>query len=170
MKKIVQVGNAALRKKAKEVPIKNVRSRTIKQILRDMKETLAKEPDGVGLAAPQIGVSLRIFIVSKKVLKGKDEKKRVRDMVFINPTIVKRSRKKEQLGEGCLSVRAVYGKVKRSSQVTLKALNERGERVTIGSSGLLAQIFQHEIDHLDGILFIDKADAIHTGEKKASNE
>lgn len=79
-------------------------------------------------------------------------------MVFINPVIVKESREKRWMeGEGCLSVRWIYGKVRRSTKVTLKAHNERGELVERGAGGLLAHIFQHEVDHLNGILFIDKA-------------
>jgi peptide deformylase len=157
MAKIVQLGNPVLRKKAKDVPEREVGGAKIKRIIKEMRGALLKEPDGVGLAAPQVGVSLRMFIVSGGIFRKKEETKRPRDMVFINPSIIKRSRKKELLGEGCLSIRGKYGKVKRSLQVTLKALNEKGELVTIGASGLLSQILQHETDHLDGILFIDKA-------------
>ena len=79
------------------------------------------------------------------------------DLVFINPEIVKASKEKKEVDEGCLSVRWLYGKVRRSARVTLRAYNEKGERIERGASGLLAQIFQHEVDHLNGILFTDKA-------------
>ncbi len=127
-----------------------------------MKEALKSQDDGVAIAAPQIGVSKRIFIVSGKALAIADEKKEEsladhRDLVFINPAITKLSQKKAVLEEGCLSVRYLYGKVARSEKATMTALDESGKKFTRGATGLLAQIFQHEVDHLNGILFIDKA-------------
>jgi len=80
-----------------------------------------------------------------------------KDLVFINPKILKLSRDKEWVPEGCLSVRPLFGKTFRSKKATITALNEKGEKITRGASGLLAQIFQHETDHLNGILFIDHA-------------
>ena len=119
-----------------------------------MKEALANEDDGVAIAAPQIGVSLSIFVVSHKVFEHQTDPQ---DEVFINPTITKLSRKKSELEEGCLSVRGVFGKIKRADKATVIAYNEQGEKKTVGGSGLLAQIFQHETDHLKGALFIDNA-------------
>jgi peptide deformylase len=97
-----------------------------------------------------------------KELETEPEKEltKIIDTVYINPQIKKVSRKKRQLDEGCLSVRYLYGKVKRAEKVTLEAYNEKGEKFTKGGSGLLAQIFQHETDHLDGVLFIDKAENV----------
>lgn len=153
MKEIVQQGNTVLRKAAKEVPIKDILGTKIQGILQDMREALKTQDDGVAIAAPQIGVSLRIFVVSPKVsgLKGIE-------FIAINPQIVKTSKKQVwKDGEGCLSVRWLYGEVKRYTNVTITYYNEHGEKQTRGAGGLLAHIFQHEIDHLDGILFIDKA-------------
>jgi peptide deformylase len=116
-----------------------------------MGETLSKEADGVALAAPQVGAPLRLFIVTGKVM-GQDTPK-----VFINPELVKRARKKQEMEEGCLSLRWLYGKVKRSARVTVEAYDEEGKKFSRGAGGLLAQIFQHEIDHLNGRLFIDTA-------------
>jgi peptide deformylase len=79
-----------------------------------------------------------------------------KDLVYINPVITKLSREKKEVDEGCLSVRWIYGKVKRSVRASVKAINENGEPFERGASGILAQIFQHEIDHLHGILFIEK--------------
>jgi peptide deformylase len=79
------------------------------------------------------------------------------DLVFINPEIIKKSKEVKEMEEGCLSVRWLYGKVKRSNKVTVKAIDQTGKEFVMGASSLLAQIFQHEIDHLDGILFTDKA-------------
>ncbi len=122
-----------------------------------MQETLAAISDGVGLAAPQVNVPLQIFIVSKRILKGKD-KELNKDIVCINPKIVKFSKTKKWLdGEGCLSVRWFYGRVLRSTNVSMEYFDEFGQKQTRGAGGLLAHIFQHECDHLQGELFIDKA-------------
>ncbi len=164
-----------LRQVAKEVPLAEIKTTKIKKILREMSESLAGQGDGVAIAAPQIGYSLRIFVVSGKIfsrsfarhreqdLSGRDgiqEEKveeKIKDLVFINPKISKLSRDKEWLPEGCLSVRPLYGKTWRSKKATATAYDENGVKFTRGASGLLAQIYQHETDHLNGILFIDHA-------------
>ena len=89
--------------------------------------------------------------------KSEIEKTKTKDIAFINPTIVKLSREKEQIEEGCLSVRYFYGQVIRSKKAKVRAFDEKGVEFELGGSGLLAQIFQHETDHLNGILFTDKA-------------
>ncbi len=159
MNEIVQDGHKVLREIAKTVDSKDILSAQIQDIIKRMKIALDSQEDGVAIAAPQIGVSLRIFIVSDKVMKLADEnyKSIGRDLVFINPEITKLSRDKQEVEEGCLSVRWKYGKVKRSMKAVVKGYNELGEYIERGASGLLAQIFQHETDHLDGVLFIDKA-------------
>lgn len=158
MKKILQKEDKMLRKVAKEVPLKELRSIKTKKVLKDMSEALASQHDGVAIAAPQIGQSLRIFIISGKVLgETKNKKTPLPDMIFINPKILKLSREKEWLQEGCLSVRPMYGKTYRAKKATISAYDEKGKKFERGASGLLAQIFQHETDHLDGILFIDHA-------------
>ncbi len=153
MKKIVQVGHKTLRAKAKPVALKDISGTRIQKVLADMKEALAREDDGVAIAAPQIAVSLRIFVVSGKVFPKNTDV----DRVFINPTIVNMSQEREWLEEGCLSVRWKYGEISRAEKATVSAYDEHGTQFTLGASGLLAQIFQHEIDHLDGTLFIDNA-------------
>lgn len=156
---IVQYETPVLRGTAKEVSLKDISSKEIQNTIEDMKASMATQKDGVAIAAPQIGVPLRIFVVSDAILKEADPeyKSLGRDLVFINPVITKLSRDKQEMEEGCLSVRWKYGKVKRSIKASIRALNEKGEVVERGASGLLAQIFQHEVDHLNGILFIDKA-------------
>lgn len=152
MNTIIQSPHATLRGIAKEVSISKISSKEIKDTIEKMKELLHGEDDGVAIAAPQIDVPLRIFVVSKKVLpKAKD------DVVFINPVITKLGKKKEMVSEGCLSVRWKYGMVKRSLTATVKALSAEGNEFVMSGKGLLAQIFQHETDHLNGVLFIDKA-------------
>lgn len=158
---IVEKGNIVLETPAKEVPVAEITSKPIQKIISDMKETLDAISDGVGLAAPQVGESLRIFLVSKKILKRNathNKKEDINDLVCINPKIIKFSKTKKWLqGEGCLSVRWYYGKVLRSTHVSLEYYDEKGQKQVRGAGGILAHIFQHECDHLDGELFINKA-------------
>lgn len=167
---IVQNGVPVLRKKAQEVPLSDIGTPKFKKILNDMAVALFSQDDGVAIAAPQIGVSLRIFLVAKAALKmpehveertkmanRKELKEEAGYLTFINPVISKLSRDKAVVDEGCLSVRPLYGKIKRSKKASVKAFDEKGQPFERGASGLLAQIFQHETEHLDGILFIDRA-------------
>ncbi|MBP6857764.1 MAG: peptide deformylase [Candidatus Pacebacteria bacterium] len=149
---IIQSPHATLRSIAKEVSASEIKSKEIKDVVEKMKELLHGEDDGVAIAAPQIDVPLRIFVVSKRALP-----KALEDMVFINPVITKLGKKKEMVSEGCLSVRWKYGMVKRSLTATVRATNMEGNEFVMSGKGLLAQIFQHETDHLNGVLFIDKA-------------
>ncbi len=165
---IVQKGETVLRETARNVLLEEIKAPKIQRIIADMKAALESQADGVAIAAPQIGVPLRIFVVSKRaeiIIKGLEklsdkEKSQLIDPVYINPEIKKLSRTKARLDEGCLSVRYLYGKVERSEKATVTAYDENGKKFTQGGSGLLAQIFQHETDHLNGILFTDKADDI----------
>jgi peptide deformylase len=170
MSKIIQDGHKTLRMKAKRVLVKDIKSKEIQNTIAKMKQALATQGDGVALAAPQIGASLRIFIVAGKIfddafIRGKNLPKdyisQHKDLVFINPEFTKLSKKTEWMKEGCLSVRPLYGEVKRSLNATVRAYNENGELFERGAGGLLAHIYQHEIDHLEGILFIDKARHVH---------
>ncbi len=152
MKDIVQEPHAVLRQIAASVAPEAIVSADVQEIIANMNEALNREDDGVAIAAPQIGVPLRIFVVSKKASKQLSS-----NTAFINPEIIRMGKLKEDLSEGCLSVRWKYGTVKRSTSATVRALNAEGNEFVVSGRGLLAQIFQHEIDHLNGILFIDKA-------------
>lgn len=166
---IVQSEDKVLRKISKEVPISSIKSPKIQKILHDMSEALDSQYDGVAIAAPQIRVSLRIFVVSSKIFDEDFIRGQVPDklkehikikkpnLVFINPVLKKISKDKKLMSEGCLSVRPIYGKVRRATRASIEAYDEHGHKFTKDASGLLAHIFQHETDHLDGILFIDKA-------------
>ena len=171
-KKIVQKEDKVLRKRAKEILVKEITGAKIQKVLKEMSDALWSQDDGVAIAAPQIGYSLSIFVVSGKIFQKDfilnaekekiestpaEKKNRLKDMVFINPKISKLSREKEWVPEGCLSVRWLYGKTHRSKKATVMAYDESGKKFTRGASGLLAQIFQHETDHLDGVLFTDHA-------------
>lgn len=175
MKSILQKEEGVLHKVALSIPISEITTPKIKKILKEMSQALKSQDDGVAIAAPQIGYSLRIFLVSGRIfeddfIENRTERllaknnvtvikkdKGITDLVFINPIISKLSRDKEWMPEGCLSVRPLYGKTYRSKKATVTAYDENGKKFTRGASGLLAQIFQHETDHLDGILFIDHA-------------
>ena len=162
---IVQKGEPVLREIAEKIPLAEIKTEKIQKILKDMITALDTQDDGVAIAAPQIAIPLRIFVVSKKVeimLRGLEEapeteRAKIKDAIYINPEIKKISKTKQILDEGCLSVRPLFGKVERAEKATVTAYDENSKKFTRGGSGLLAQIFQHEIDHLNGVLFIDKA-------------
>ncbi|MFA5889208.1 MAG: peptide deformylase [Candidatus Paceibacterota bacterium] len=164
MKKILQKESLVLREISKNIPLDSIKSPKIQKIIKEMQVALASQDDGVAIAASQIGYPLRIFVVSKRVEDiMKKEKKQVetsekpKDLIFINPILKKVSKEKKVVEEGCLSVRYLYGRVSRGNKATVSAWDENGKKFERGGTGLLAQIFQHEMDHLDGILFIDKA-------------
>lgn len=171
---IVQDGDPVLRAVAHPVQKEDFGTKKLNDILDGMTRALAQEHDGVAIAAPQIGVPLRIFIVARGAFaieetskKNKDEMPAAptktmpeKNMIAINPEIIKLSRKKVKVPEGCLSVRWLYGNTIRSEKAILRAYDENGKLFTYGGSGLIAQIFQHETDHLNGILFVDHATEI----------
>ncbi len=161
MSEIVQDGAPVLRKIAEPVPEELFGTPELARILADMAEALDAQKDGVALAAPQIGISLRIFIVryDRTVPPPPDghPDHPVEVGVYINPVFVKSSKRRVEMDEGCLSVRGIYGKTMRHNRATVRARDEQGAAFERGGGGLLAQIFQHETDHLNGILFIDHA-------------
>ena len=145
IRNIVQIGDDTLRKKSFEVTDFGEKTH---QLLDDMKETLLKDY-GVGLAAPQVGVLRRIFIIS---YQGQY-------LECLNPEFIKKSG--EQNGEeACLSVKGKYGGVKRPYKVKLKAQDRYGNEFVVSATGFLARAFCHEYDHLDGILYVDRAEYV----------
>ncbi len=138
-------GDEVLRKKAR--PVEEINDKII-VLLKDMADTMYKA-EGVGLAAPQVGVLKRMVVidVGEKLYE------------LINPVIVSQAGEQTYI-EGCLSIPGIYGEVKRPAVVKVEALNPKGETVVIEGEGLLAVALCHEIDHLDGILFKDKAERI----------
>ena len=156
IRKIREIGDDLLRKKSR--PFEKVDEKAI-ELLEDLYETLKQTPDGVGLAAPQVGVLRRAIVVDLSTEEGGEGPYKL-----INPVIFKRSG--EQIcREGCLSVPGKLGDVIRPKKVVVEALNEKGEKVVIKAQDLLAVVFSHEIDHLDGILFVDKADELFDAEE-----
>jgi len=130
--------------------VKNPKSPEIKGLIADMIATM-KETGGIGLAAPQVGVPFRIFTVNMED----------KVYVFINPEVKNFSNDKISFEEGCLSAQKIWGPVVRSKKLTIKALDENGNPVKIRAKGLLARVIQHEMDHLNGTLFIDKAERLY---------
>lgn len=148
----VQIGDDVLRKKARSVVDAEFGGNELQQILDAMFKALATSKDGVALAAPQIGISKSIFIIAPHIAKEFDAEE-----IYINPQIIKRSSKKTWMDEGCLSVRWKYGQTYRNTNVIIKAQKPDGTFFERGAGKLLAQIYQHEYDHLQGVLFVDHA-------------
>lgn len=165
---VVQAGDPILRAKAKPVAKKDIGSKKIAGVISRMKKVLSTERFGVAIAAPQVGEPLRIFVIAGRAFisdedtKAFEEDKNKKpkappDMVFINPELTRLSKKMKEMSEGCLSVRGKYGTVMRHEKAAVKALDEHGKPFAYQGSGLIGHIFQHECDHLDGVLYTDKA-------------
>jgi len=158
MAKLVPDTHPALHTIAEEVTMEEITNGSVKKILKGMREAIkVYDVNGyiaVAIAAPQIGISKRIFLVEDQ----SEEPSRLPTLVAINPQITKTSKRTHDLSEGCLSVPENYGVVRRHTNVTFRAQDENGEWYERGAGGLLAQIIQHECDHLDGTLFIDRAE------------
>lgn len=169
---IVQIGDQLLRKKTEKLTPEEIKSSETQKIIKQMIDILDKlEGIGVGLAAPQIGKNKSVFIVklhltSKKGSKTdkKPEKRDKKYLVVINPKIINLSGQEKTLEEGCLSVEKYFGKVKRYDKVFIKATDENGKEFEYSATGVAAQIIQHEMDHLSGILFLDKAKELKIAE------
>lgn len=166
MREIVQSDSTILRMQAKPIPPQEIGSSPIQNLIAEMKTLLDKEDLGVALAAPQVGEARTLFIVSGKIFQERNKDgtwigKKPEDLVFINPEIVRMSRGKKDMHEGCLSIRGKWGLVPRAEKTSVRAYNEKGEMFTHNATGLLAHIFQHEIDHLVGILYTDKARLVY---------
>jgi peptide deformylase len=152
---IVTIPAESLRKKS--LPIEEITTE-IRKFIDDMVETLDSKP-GLGLAAPQVGRNIRAVIIESKETRDEDGNivyEKIPLMVLINPAITHYSRDKIEMDEGCFSVPNKYGPVTRPKKIKFEAINIDGKKVKGSASGLVARIIQHEIDHLDGILFIDK--------------
>lgn len=163
MAKLVPENHPALHTIAEEITPEEFANGTVAKIVKDLRQAIKTyDVDGyaaVAIAAPQIGVSKRVFLIEDQ---SEDREDRLPTVVAINPRFTKKSKKMQEMGEGCLSIPDTYGIVRRHKNVTLEALDENGETFTRGAGGLLSQIMQHEYDHLDGILFPDRAVKVWT--------
>lgn len=147
--KILIKGDPFLQKKINNI-VENVKDLEIQKLILDMKETMEFN-NGIGLAANQVGKNYRLFVLEfNKLFK-----------VFINPEIKDVSKEEVEMEEGCLSVPGIFGIVKRPKRVLIKALNEKNEKIEYWADEMEARIIQHELDHLNGILFLDRAKSLY---------
>src|ERR1041385_4415116 len=155
LRKIVTLPDAVLRRKAHTVAKFD---KNLQTLIDDMVETMRQAP-GVGLAAPQIGLSERLIVVEYFEKEEDEEKEDAPKKVWaiLNPEIIKASEEKLLGVDGCLSIPNLVGEVERHAAVQVKGLNRHGKPIKIKAEGWLARIFQHEIDHLNGVLFTDRA-------------
>ena len=166
MYKLVSRSHPALHKKAKSV--EEFTHPRLLRLISGMKEIMMQYR-GIGLAAPQIGKSIRVFVVDRELIKKSEEEndstklrrlkrlfKKKQPDVFINPVIRSISGKGFLLEEGCLSISGIFGTVPRAREIVVEALNERGRKFKVRATGLYAHVLQHEIDHLNGALFIER--------------
>lgn len=182
---ILQSGDPLLREVSKPVPEELFGTEELTQMVEQMVVTLDGQPDGVALAAPQVGIPYRIFVVrfdrTKPVVHAEGEvvtEKAAQAQpapqpeigIFINPHFTNSSRRRIEMDEGCLSVRSIYGTTLRHERATIRAQDVTGNFFERGGGGLVAQIFQHETDHLNGILFIDHAENLVQVRKKEDGE
>lgn len=154
LRKIVTLPDDVLRRKARKVTDFGA---DLQELIDDMVETMREAP-GVGLAAPQVAVPLRVIVV--EFGDEEDEEAPAKLYTLVNPEIIRASNEHIVGAEGCLSIPGFVGDVERSDAITVKGLNRRGKPTRIKAGGWLARIFQHEIDHLDGVLFIDRAERV----------
>jgi peptide deformylase len=163
MAKLVPENHPALHAIAEECTAEDFADGTVAKIIKDLRQAIKTyDVDGyaaVAIAAPQIGVSKRVFIVEDQ---SEDREGALPTIIAVNPRFLKMSKKMQQGGEGCLSIPDTYGIVRRHKNVTIEATDENGNLYTRGAGGLLATIMQHEYDHLDGILFPDRAERTWT--------
>ena len=153
--KIVKTPTKSLNQRSKEIDFLGFDKKKLKKLIKDMTETMYDD-DGIGLAAPQIHQNIRLCVIGKEADESLEK-----DIALINPTWEKTSRKTKWEVEGCLSVPNTFGKVKRYKNIKVNAIDEKGKELSFEADDYLARVVQHEVDHLDGILFVDKAKDIY---------
>ena len=179
---LIDLNNKILRSHAEKVT--EFGTPALLRLIEDMKETMVKE-NGIGLAAPQIGKSLQLFVIDREYIREIDafEKKKgltlkqlpflkkIVPEVYINPRVIHVSKEKTEIEEGCLSLPLLFGLVLRPRTIEIQTYDEKGKKRSIKTGGLLAKVYQHEIEHLSGTLFIDKAypDSLYQLKKKRAS-
>lgn len=151
---VIQAPNEILNTKCTPVGA----NENVQELITNLLDTLhsQRNPEGAGLAAPQIGINKRVCIVRKYATSKDSEIESFKEYVLINPEITSMSDATDIKWEGCLSIPDTYGKVQRAKRVKVIALNEKGEKIKIKAEGFFARVIQHEVDHLNGILFTSK--------------
>jgi peptide deformylase len=157
---ITKEPNPLLHQVSKNLTAEEINSKTTKEFVVNLIETMYAK-DGVGIASVQVGNPIQLCVIAKDFTPEKKA-----DLVLINPTFTKSSILREWAEEGCLSVPNIYGSVRRYKKIKVSALNMKGEKIEFVATEFFARIIQHEIDHLNGILFIEKAKKLHTFEKE----
>lgn len=153
--KVARIGNPVVRARAKNVPPAMIRTPDFQRFLDDLVETM-HEYDGVGVAAPQVHVSLRVAVLEVPKGDGRGGKGGVPLTILINPVVTLLSKKRRLDIEGCLSVPDLRGMVPRSEKIRLEALGREGRPYTLTATGFHARVIQHECDHLDGYVYLDR--------------
>jgi peptide deformylase len=166
--KVARMGHPVLRARAKPLEPADIKSPRIQQLIDDMFETM-QEYQGVGLAAPQVHESVRLFVAGFAPGVDEDddededeEEERVPLMALINPEIALVGDDSAEDWEGCLSIPDIRGRVTRAREIKVKAYDRRGRRIEITARGFTARVIQHETDHLDGVLFFDRMESLET--------
>jgi len=157
--KVAQLGHPILRRRAASVPRDTLRSRDFQRFVDDLIETM-REYSGVGLAAPQVHESLQVLAVEAQ--KGQEESPGWPLMVLVNPVVTPLGDAMGEDWEGCLSIPGVRGKVPRHREIRVEALDRRGEPLDLATADFLARVIQHECDHLQGIVFVDRMKSFET--------
>lgn len=150
--KLVDLNSPVVHRRAAEIPAV---TSEITALAEEMFKIM-KANKGIGLAAPQVGVSLQLAVIAHEPDKDEPKEERIPKTVLINPKIISASKEQVEEEEGCLSVPSIYGPVKRSAEIVVETLNPQGKKIIIKAKGLMARVLQHEIDHLSGMLFIDR--------------
>ena len=153
--KVARLGHPVLRAKAKAVDPQDIKSATVQRLIDDMMDTM-NEYHGIGLAAPQVHESLRIFVAGIEEEDPRTGAIEIVPIAIVNPEVTPIGRDLVEDWEGCLSIPDIRGKVPRHYEIKVKALDRDGERVELRASGFSARVIQHETDHLDGVLFFDR--------------
>lgn len=153
-----EFGNPILRKPAKQLKADEILSDKIQKLILDMRHTLTTKKYGVGLAAPQVreGIALSVIRIRPTRTRPNLPKEKWADLVIINPKILRTSGSEKQMWEGCISLPEVFAKVPRYKKIELEYIDENGANQSQIFEGLLAHVIQHEVDHLDGKLFVDR--------------
>jgi peptide deformylase len=157
--KIARMGHPVLRQRARKVEAAEIKAPAFQKLVDDMIETM-REYDGIGLAAPQVHEGLRLALIG--IEDGRGEGRKIRVLPVVNPEITPIGKDTEEDWEGCLSLPKLRGRVVRPSQIQIRALDRRGNKMELDLQGYPARVAQHEIDHLDGVLFIDRMKSFET--------
>jgi peptide deformylase len=157
--KVARMGHPVLRQVARKVDPAEIKTPAFQKLVDDMIETM-REYDGIGLAAPQVHESVRLALIG--IEDGRGEDRALRVLPVVNPEVTPTGKTTAEDWEGCLSLPRLRGRVVRPARVQVKALDRRGNRVELDLEGYTARVAQHEIDHLDGVLFIDRMKSFET--------